>query len=93
MMMRFGFLMSALVVGLTILPSDGYGFDPIGRNASADCAAPRTFPCTVALVLPSEAIVLPAGAVVPVPLPRPPDLDRPAYGLLDRFCVHPADCR
>ncbi len=94
MMMRFGFLVSALVGGLTVLPSICYGFDgAAGRQVVAPCAATRTASCGVAPILPGEAIALPAGAVVPVPLPRPPNLGRPGRDLADRFCVHRESCR
>lgn len=92
MITRFGLLASALGVGLMVLPFDCYGFGA-GLNASAHCTASQTVPCTVALILPSEAIVQPADAVVPLPLPRPPDLGRPACSFSDRASVQPEDCR
>jgi len=93
MMMRFGFLVSALVVGLTVLPSICHGFDGVGRRVAAPCPATQTASCGVAPTLPGEATALPAGTVVPVPLPRPPNLGRPGRDLADRFCVHRESCR
>ncbi len=92
MITRSGFLASVLGVGLLVLPFDCYGFSA-GQNTSARCATPRTAPCTVALILPDEAIALPADAVVPLPLPRPPDLGRPACRFPDHVSVHPVNCR
>jgi hypothetical protein len=94
MMIRLGLLVSTLAFGLTALPSDCYGFDPVGQKKSADCAVKRTAPCTAALaILPSDVAVPAADAAAPLPLPRPPNLGRPTCELPNRVSVTPEVCR
>ena len=94
MMIRFGLLVGVLAVGLTVLPFDCYGFIGASQEASAHCVARQTAPCTVALVaLPSEAIVLPADILAPLPLPRPPNLGQPTCKPPERVSATPEVCR
>jgi hypothetical protein len=94
MMIQFGFLMSVLVIGMTALTSDCYGFDAAAAKASADCAARRTVPCIVALLAPpSETVGMPADAAAPLPLPRPPNLGQPTCEPPDRVSVTQEVCR
>lgn len=95
MMIRTCLLMGVLAVGLTVLPSDGHGFD--GRQFAGPCAAPGTAqgtaPCRIAQALPAEKIAMPVGMMPPLPLPRPSGLGQPVRHAPACLCDHPDDDR
>ena len=80
MMMRIEVFLTALALGVTMMPSDGLAFDGVTRPLPAPCAARRTTPCVVALVEPNQ---LPDGLAVPLPRPRPLGLGKSHHQTAD----------
>jgi hypothetical protein len=93
MTMRLGMFSSVLLVGLMALPSHSLGFDPAGQLASTHCATTHTTACTPAPLLLGQANVLPVGIAIPVPLPRPPDLNAGDRDIPAPVCNHSRGCR
>lgn len=93
MAIRLGLLMGVLAAGLMALPSDGRGFD--GGRAAIPCAEAGTVhgsaSCRIAPAPSAETTAVTAAAMVPLPLPRPPELGLPARQFPACSCDHPDD--
>lgn len=93
MVIPSGLLVSVLAVSLTMLPSECHGFAGTDRPVPAPATAQGSTSCSDAKALPCERTAAPAYPVVPLPLPRPPDLGQSERDLPDCPCARPKDER